>query len=531
MPAAADLIFLALFASLVCTPLSVRLLGDAGIGWHIRTGQQILATHSIPRVDPFSSTMAGQPWFAWEWLYDVIVGRLADTLGLNGVVWLTAIVIAAVFAATFRLLLRRGTNLFLAIFLMLLALAASTIHFLARPHVVTWLFALLSWAILDSSESAAFSQAKKSSDDSRRTLSPSAMLWILPALMLAWANLHGGFLTGFVVLGIFWMSSFWTWLRADPARIEAALEKIAARRRVIGLTIVGLLSAFASLINPYGWLLYAHIYAYLSNRFLMDHIDEFRSPDFHGLAQRCFAVFLLITLAALAFRGRRLRLSGLLTILFAAYAGLYATRNLPISSILLAMVIGPLLCSDRKAAGFFATEVSARGFSAARISLRQFSARMSAMEFSLRGHLWPAVAIVATLFIASNGGRLGSQTLMDAHFSPQRMPVAAVDFLAHSETRGPILSVDYWGGYLIYRLHPEVKVVLDDRHDLYGAPFLKSYLKAIHAEPGWEDFLRQHAPGCVLLPKDAALAAVLPLTGRWKQIYSDDVSVVFVPAK
>jgi hypothetical protein len=70
--------------------LSVRLLGDAGIGWHIRTGQLILSTHTIPRVDPFSSTMAGHPWFAWEWLYDVLVGWLDTVAGLNGVVFFTA---------------------------------------------------------------------------------------------------------------------------------------------------------------------------------------------------------------------------------------------------------------------------------------------------------------------------------------------------------------------------------------------------------------------------------------------------------
>jgi hypothetical protein len=76
MPSVADVFFLALLGVLVLTPLSVRLLGDAGIGWHIRTGQQILAVHSVPRVDSFSSITAGKPWFAWEWLYDVVVGLL-----------------------------------------------------------------------------------------------------------------------------------------------------------------------------------------------------------------------------------------------------------------------------------------------------------------------------------------------------------------------------------------------------------------------------------------------------------------------
>src|SRR5271165_678461 len=142
VPSVSDLFFAALLGVLVFTTVSMRLLGDAGIGWHIRTGQMILATHAIPRVDPFSATASsittGQPWFAWEWLYDVLVGWLDTAAGLNGVVLFTALVIATVFAWGVRLLLRTGTNVFVALVLVLLAASASMIHFLARPHVVSW---------------------------------------------------------------------------------------------------------------------------------------------------------------------------------------------------------------------------------------------------------------------------------------------------------------------------------------------------------------------------------------------------------
>jgi hypothetical protein len=206
MPSGADLIFVSLLGALVFTPLSMRLLGDAGIGWHIRTGQQILATHAIPPVDLFSSTMTGKPWFAWEWLYDLVVGQLEATLGLNGVVWLTAVVIAAVFAWTFRLLIARGTNVLVALALVLLAVAGSMIHFLARPHVVSWLFTLAWFWILDSSERDGF--------DGR---GGPGRPWIraLPLLMLVWVNVHGGFLVGFVLLGIFLFGAAWTWFKTD----------------------------------------------------------------------------------------------------------------------------------------------------------------------------------------------------------------------------------------------------------------------------------------------------------------------------
>lgn len=491
LPSVADLIFVALLASLLFTPLSVKLLGDAGTGWHIRTGQLILATHAIPRVDPFSSQI-NKPWIAWEWLYDVIVGCLERWAGLNGVVWLTAIVIATVFAALFRLLTRRGTSFLVELLLTLLALSASTIHFLARPHVLSWLFVLIWFWILDCAESAIPSKGRR--------------LWLLPVLMLVWVNVHGAFLLGFVLLGIFWLGSLWTWLTLKESRIEESLHKIAAGKRVRESTLVGLAAAVASLVNPYGWHLHEHIYRYLTNRFLMEHIDEFQSPNFHGLAQRCFLLLLLIAIAVLVVNGRKLRASEILVALFAVYAGLYASRNIPVSSILLAAIVGPLIPS-RVSTGFLH--------------------RMAAVDATMRGYLWPVLAIAATLVIAANAGRVGSTVLMDAHFDPQRMPVDAVNFVAKAGVRSPMFSPDNWGGYLIYRLYPTDKVVIDDRHDFYGDPWLQSYLRTIHVEPGWEDFLKGQS--CVVMPGKAALTEILRKTPEWKAVYSDDVATVFTP--
>ncbi len=117
---------------------------------------------------------------------------------------------------------------------------------------------------------------------------------------------------------------------------------------------------------------------------------------------------------------------------------------------------------------------------------------------------------------------------MDAHFDPQRMPVDAVTYLEKHEVPGPMLSPDYWGGYLIYRLYPKAQVVVDDRHDLYGEKFLKSYLKMVHGEPGWQEFLSGHEVSCLLLPQNAALANILLETPEWKPIYTDKLAIAFV---
>ncbi len=405
--------------------------------------------------------------------------------------------IAGVFAWMFRLLVRRDMNFIFAFLLVLLAMSASTIHFLARPHVLSWLFTLIFFWLLDSTERNYF-----------KGVGRHRKLWALPLVMLVWVNVHGGFVLGFVLIAVFWFGSVWTWFRTKGTGIEEVLHKIAAGRRVRDLTRVGLASLAASLVNPYGWKLHAHIYSYLTDRFLMDHIEEFQSPNFHGIAEKCFLILLVLSLAVLVTSGRKLRTSEGLLVLFITYAGLYASRNIPVASVLLAMIVGPWLPDPKW--------------------LRNFSLRTSATELNLKPHLWPILCGIATFLIAASGGWIGSHSVMDAHFDARRMPVQAVNYLDSRDLQGPILSPDYWGGYLIYRLYPKARVVVDDRHDLYGAEFLQSYLRMMHVERGWDDFLRDHPARCVLLPRNSPLATILGNSADWRSVYADDIAIVFV---
>ena len=561
LPSVRDIIFIFLFWSVLAGPLSNRPLADADIGWHIRTGEQILAARALPRTDPFSSTMQGQPWFAWEWLYELLLGILHQACGLNGVVWLCALLVAAIFALLLLLLLQRGTGLLMAVVLMLLAEAASMIHLYARPHIVSWLFSLLWFVALDRWESSEQRERPWARSESRVRIrarlqacqnrpemnAPSSagslprwIPWFFPASMLLWVNLHGGWLFGIALLGIYTFSAF-----VERVRAQDPLAAIRAAHRARAMAVAWVASAMATLVNPFGWRLHAHIYRYLSDRYLMNLIDEFRSPDFHGWAQRCFAVILALTL--IAFAGNRLsgnyrpsnrcsedhgklRLSHLLVVLLAVYTGLYSSRNLPVSSMLLVLVAGPILW------GNFAALADAPGAwqwlrnCAARIS--QFSDRMGAQEIELRGHLWPVVSVALAFAICLQGGWLGSRQLIHAQFDPKKMPVAAVNFLqrefmGNQPGTEPVFSTDAWGGYLIYRLYPGRKVVVDDRHDLYGSGRIRQYMALTRAEPGWQSVLESWKIRTALLPTDSTLANLLrELPQDWRVAYEDKVAVV-----
>lgn len=510
MPSVADLIFIVLLVALAHGVLTPGLLGDAGIGWHIRNGEHMLRTHSIARIDQFSSTMSGRPWFAWEWLYDMVIAGTYDWVGLNGVLFFTALVIAATFALALRLALRRGAVLPVAVVLLVLSVGASTIHFLARPHVLSWLFTVIWLQLLDSSEIIAGREAGR------------RLLW-LPVLMLLWVNLHGGFLLGFALLGLYLIASLIRY-STSPAG-----QKEAPRQRLQQLGAVTLLSLLASLINPYGYKLHVHIYRYLSDRWLLNHIDEFRSPDFHGGAQQCFAALLLIAIVALAMAPKKPQLSHLLVIIFAAYSGLYASRNLPVSSLLLTWIVAPLLAqavSEARTNPDLPPRL--RAFF---LRCESFTSRMGNMESRFRGHLWPVAATIIGLVVCLQHGRLGSHQLMEAHFDSQRLPVQAADVIAQRGIDEPIFAPDSWGGYLIYRLYPQTQVFVDDRHDLYGAQFLKDYLKLIQVAPGWNEGLNEKHVNWVLVPAGSALASMLRETSRWTVTYEDSTAVLFHRAR
>ncbi len=500
LPSVTDLIFIVVLISLSTGAVATRLLNDAGTGWHIRNGELILATHSITRTDPFSSTMQGKPWYAWEWLYDVVIAAVHARAGLNGVVFVSALLIALTFALTFRLALARGGNFLVTLFFLLFSMGAAAVHFLARPHLLSWLLAIVWFHILDSSQS--------SSVGGRR------LFW-LPALMLVWVNVHGGFLAGFILLACYFIGAgIHYWRFRNPG------DRDITRKRLRRLGFVSLLTALASLVNPFGYGLHIHIYRYLSNRFLISHIDEFRSPDFHGVAQQCFVVLLLVTFVGVIITRIKPSASEVLVILFAIASGLYATRNLPVSAILLTLAAAPLF-GDRFA------EPSTEGPSQANRSyLSALSARMGATERRMGVHAWAVLVLVVGTAVAFHGGKLGDQQLMSATFSDKRFPVQAVDAIAQRHIPGPIFAPDYWGGYLIYRLSPGVKVVVDDRHDLYGEEFFKDYLKLVNVQPGWQEVLKKNNVNWVLIPPESPLAGVLGVQQRWTVDYQDDVAVV-----
>jgi hypothetical protein len=499
LPSFADLFFLIIISILAFSHLRAGLLRDPDTGWHIRNGELIWTTTHLPKTDPFSYTRHGQPWYAWEWLYDIVIAAIHHVSGLNGVVLFTAIVIGCTFALLFRFILRRSGNLVVAGSLTLLSFAAAQVHMLARPHVLSWLFTVM-WV-----------ENLYCFEDGQR----SALLW-LPPLMLLWVNVHGGFVLGLGLLSLFTLGSTGKALTSS---------RDGDRQGIVPLITVLLVCGLTTMLTPYGYGLHVHVYQYLSNHFLMDNIDEFTSPNFHLPVYRYFELFLLLVIAGAMFARRKISPADLLLLLFSIHAALFAVRNIPVAAIIMSMVLGPVLT----AALFRELNRGAcpRWLHGILESVQRISENMSGLEKQLHGHLLAGVVTIAAALLVLHGGRGLPRWTMATQFDEKVLPVRAAEYIAQRNIHDHLFSTDSWGSYLIYRLYPGFKVYFDDRHDFYGEAFVKDCAEAFQGARQWREPLDKYQVQWVLMPTDSALSSLLREDHDWRVDYDDGLAMLF----
>src|SRR5215813_3157618 len=195
---------------------SWRLLNDSDTGWHIRAGELILETHTIPQRDPFSHTMAGRQWFAWEWLADLAMALLRRHWGLAGVAGAAALVLLLSYAALYRVTVRRGADATVAFVTTIFAVLAGVVHWLARPHLAS-IALMVFWCA--------------AVEDFRRNR--SRWIYFLPPGIALWANIHGAFVATFPLLAVYAVGE-WAEFAARGEGWGAKLRRVLRVYAVVG---------------------------------------------------------------------------------------------------------------------------------------------------------------------------------------------------------------------------------------------------------------------------------------------------------
>jgi hypothetical protein len=467
---------------MVFAAVSLLQFTDPDFWWHLRTGQLIVETGSIPKEDPFSFTAAGSPWVAHEWLCDLLIYGIESTVGYWGNVLLFTALALAALAVMHRLLLKMGVSPRVALGLVILGGAMSLPYCTVRPLVFSWLFAAIFLHSLYA-----------------QRLDSRTPIWHLPPLMLLWANLHAGYVIGLLLAGL-WLAS-------------TAVERVLSRERhdLRRPTLLLVACLAATIANPNGLALLAYPLTYLApGNTIQGFIGDWQSPDFHLPLHWPLAAG-IVALVLVGLRGDTRNLFRLSLAAVFTFMALASSRHQPLFALVFMAVMGDVLREQwRWARREGAAQPAPRGVPA--LNWVILAAATLVMAF----------AVGRSPYLQLNGSPLTSGLF--------NYPAAGTEFIHDNYPDARMFNLFQWGGYIINELYPEQRVFIDGRVDMYGDTLMEQYIRVERLQPGWPDVLRQHNIDLVIIEKDSPLAAVLSEIPDWRLVFSGPVEAVFVRA-
>lgn len=498
LPSIGDVVFLCIFFWILQSGLG--LLNDGDTGWHIVTGRAIIDTLRIPSADPYSYTMPGTPWTAHEWLAEVIFAGVDRVAGLNGVVVFTAALISLTCFFLYRYMVHIRVSPLTASILTVLAALASSLHWLARPHVFSFLMTLAFMVVLELYQREGKDRLK-----------------YLPLLMALWVNLHAGYILGIMLMVIYAGGNIAKHVMtrgADPADM----------RRAKALGLFTAITVAATFLNPHGPAILYFPFHLVGRQYIMDNILEWLSPNFH--TDKLFEAMLLYIATVFVVSDRKPDIIEGGGALLMVHMSLYSARYIP----LLAIIVMPMAAArtgellGRVVSGMDGVGIAGRVAS----RIERISANVTPMELRFNRHVWVYAAIAGCMIVAVNGGRLGNTKLMEYTHDKKVFPVDAMEFAVKNGITGNMFNNDGWGGYIIYRYYPEYRVFMDGRSDMYGVDFLKQYVKVARAKPGYRDVLEKYNVGWAIFNADRPLCELLVRADGWRLVYADKTANVIV---
>lgn len=459
----------------VLTVFTIRSrFSDPDLWWHLKTGEIIWNTHSIPRVDVFSFTANNHPYTPHEWLSQLTIYNAWRFGGYSGLMlWLCVLSSVFVIGAYALCALYSGSPK-VAFLGGLIAWLFGTVGLAIRPQLLGYILLLCELLILYLGRSR----------DSRWFLA-------LPPLFAIWVNVHGSFFLGLVLLAIVLFCAFLDF--RIGLLVSSRWEKRKRRMLAIGLG----LSVAALFANPIGLNQVAYpINTMFGQHLGLTNVAEWQPPapdSIRGMAMLAVAGLVLLIPSL---RRREIALEEFLFLALGFGLGIRHERMEFVFGILAA----PIIC-------------------------RLLADAWEGYELD-RDRILPnaiMITLLVPLLLLSFPGSKDLERQVE-----KGNPVKAVEFINRSGLSGRMVNEYVFGGYLIWA-SPEHKVFIDGRSDVFEwTGVLKEYTKWELLQANPSTLLDKYRIAFCLLSRNSPMSRVLPVMRGWRAVYSDDLSEVFV---
>ena len=486
---------LVLLLAILIVNFALQPLTEPDFGWHLRTGLDVLqGGMPLPSVDPYSHTMPDWPWVEHAWLTDVLVAGIYTAFGALGVILMFAAVTISAWLLAAAVARADVASRWLAC---ALSLWVALPYLGARTQLIT----LLGLAVLAV-------MLKRWRDGS------ASVQWWIPPLFFVWANLHGGFFAGLLFLSlVLATTAIVRWLSerriAFTGRLDEPLFSWTDLKRLAAITAV---STCLTLLNPYGWRLHAEIVDSLSNRFMLETLQEWQSLAMASLAGRRYAIYLAGLAVGTVLWYRRVEpVRWIVAGVFLAFSFRHM-RNIPFF-----LIMSLPFCAELLSDGY------------ERLRRRWPWGDVAAK----RGRFAAAVVMAGTLVwlgpehvhhVALSGMRPAE------YFKTTSYPMEAVEWMrANPDQTGQQLYNDYaYGGFLLWWM-PGTKIFIDGRMPAWRSgerTILRDYLALTGADPNFS-ILTKYRVDWALVRKHTPLEEGLARDAAWSRVYDDEKAAIY----
>lgn len=445
----------------------IRPVNDPDIWWHLRTGQHIFQTFSVPRTDIYSFTVFGKQWVAHEWLSEATMYGIYHLWGWIGLIAISSLITAAIFFYVAGQCKAPPQ----IVLLVTVASQAATLVVLRdpRPRLATLLFSAVFFVML-----RAYVR-----DDGKR-------LWVLPVLTIAWVNLHAGYPLGLALILL--------------AGMSIVLD--GNRRRLLHLALVFALCLVAITMNPHGVRMFAYPFQTQYSPVQMAVITEWNAPNFRENDTLPFLFLILGIVGVLGLSKKKISWFDLLSLIFACFLSLRSKRHVSF----LSLVSIPVLAEH----------------SWNWISSTPYGQRITAGGVT-RERLLPALLVLTVVAVHL-------PAVFQTIRSPVNLsekPVAAARSLEEQNLKNNVFSKYEWNDYLIWTV-PSRKVFIDGRADLYGDEFLMEFILLYTEGSNWEAIFERFGVNTAIVEPSSRLPSLIKQNPAWSEVYNDGQAMIFV---
>lgn len=473
---------------------------DPDFYWHIKTGGYLLGQWPLARAEVFSFPNAGHPWVLSEWGAEILLYGVFALWGALGINMLVALLYTVTCYLMFLMVKRVWPGNESKALIVTLLCGALFAGVAPRPYLFTYLFfALILYRLV------VFKYCRETSH-----------LWVLPGVMFVWANMHGGYFIGIVLLCLF-LATEWF----GGAKLLGD-----ERQSLVRLSVATGLAVMATLINPEFIKLWWYPLQTLGMDVSTELIEEWRSPDFHQLLPKYFLAIVAGTVGGALYGGKRPDLTEYAIPAFFVVCALLSRRNIPLAAIALT----PFLAMQLNAMGMRLLEAASEPGPRMGISrkLKQWclssahSSDISPKSESIVNALLIVLTLIALLILQPV-----RQKQMDAQMN-QTIPVKAVDFLLREHIQGRMFNTYHYGGYLIYRLYPAQKVFIYGRTDMMSSTFLQTFFAVYGGQIDWKAYFNRYGIDYVVCESAAPIRQLLLEGSTFKLVFDDGMHSVLL---